>query len=254
MIDPKAAAQFDQDGFVVIADFFDAVEMGSLRAGLDRFVTEIAPRVDLGHVMYEDPADPASLKQADCLSLEPALDRWRWNGKVRELAESLIGPVAPQQCEYFSKPAHNNKPTPPHQDGYYFCLKPNVACTVWIPLDMVDHENGALSYVRGSHQLGVLPHRATETVGFSQGLIPDPGSLGETVLCAGTPGTVMVHHSLTVHSAGANTSGRPRRSIAYVFFSASAEIDEEARSRYMTALQAQRESKGIAHNPAAVVV
>ena len=95
---------------------------------------------------------------------------------------------------------------------------------------------------------------ATETVGFSQGLIPDPGSLGEAVLCAGTPGTVMVHHSLTVHSAGANTSGRPRRSIAYVFFSASAEIDEEARSRYMAALQAQRESKGIAHNPAAVVV
>ena len=236
---------FDRDGFVVIPGFLEPGEVAAFRQGLDRFIRDLAPGVDRAHVMYEDPSDPASLKQADCLHLEPALDQPRWSGKLRQLAEHLIGPVIPQQCEYFNKPPHNNKPTPPHQDAYYFCLKPNLACTIWIPLDAVDQDNGALSYVRGSHRLGLLPHRPTAVLGFSQGLIPDPAALGQAVHCPAEPGTVLVHHSLTIHSAGANTAQRHRRSIGYVFFSANAQPDEQARARYQAALRSQRESMGI---------
>jgi len=243
-------AGFQRDGFIVIHDFLSQADLDELRLGLDRFLREIAPTVDRGHVMYEDPQDPASLKQADCVHLEPSLNRWRMEGKLRELAEFLIGPVEPQHGEYFNKPPHNNRPTPPHQDGFYFCLDPNVAVTVWIPLDRVDRDNGTLCYVRGSHRLGVLPHRATAVLGFSQGLIPDPATLGEPVLCPAAPGDVLVHHSLTIHSAGGNTSSRQRRSLGYVFFSATAKRDEAAFARYQEALRVQRESKGIEHTPA----
>ncbi|MFN7925981.1 MAG: phytanoyl-CoA dioxygenase family protein [Bryobacteraceae bacterium] len=252
-MNPDLREQFERDGFAVIRGFFDAAEVAALEGALERFVRDVAPRVDRAHVMYEDPADPASLKQADCLHFEPVLDAYRTSGKVRQLAESLIGEVAPQHCEYFNKPPHNNKPTPPHQDGYYFCLEPNVACTLWIPLDRVDEDNGTLTYVRGSHRLGVLPHRATAVLGFSQGLIPDPANLGEAVLCPAEPGDVLVHHSLTVHSAGANRSTRNRRSIGYVYYSAAAKLDEAAHQRYQDALRSQRESKGIDHTTAATV-
>jgi phytanoyl-CoA hydroxylase len=195
--------------------------------------------------MYEDPSDLESLKQADCLHLEPSLDEFRRSGPIRILAEGLIGPVVPQQVEYFNKPPHNNRPTPPHQDGYYFCLVPNLAITVWVPLDPVDADNGALTYVRGSHRLGVLPHRATSTLGFSQGLVPDPATLGAMVTCPAVPGDVLVHHSLTVHCAGGNKTNRHRRTIGFVFYSASARQDHEAVLRYQAALRAQREAKGI---------
>lgn len=245
-------ASFHRDGFAVIHNFLDPSELAGLQSGLDRFLRDIAPTVDRAHVMYEDSADPASLKQADCIHLEPTLDQWRIGGRVRQLAEFLIGPVVPQQGEFFDKPPHNNRPTPPHQDGFYFCLDPNIACTIWIPLDRADRDNGALSYVKGSHRLGVLPHRATAVLGFSQGLIPDPATLGESVLCEVDPGDILVHHSLTVHSASGNTSPRHRRSIGYVYYSASAKVDQAALDRYQSALKSQRESKGIEHTPSLV--
>ncbi len=140
--------QFDRDGFLVIRDFLNAEDLREMEEGLARFLRDVAPTMGRGHVMYEDPDDPASLKQADCMHLEHGLNEIRVRGKVRELAELLIGPVNPQQAEFFDKPPHNNKPTPPHQDGFYFCLKPNIACTIWIPLDVADEDNGALSYIR----------------------------------------------------------------------------------------------------------
>lgn len=240
--------QFDSEGFVLMRGFFSPAEVEGLRGAWDEFLREVAPGAAPGDVMYDEPREQGAWpKQANCLHRAPAFDALRHGGRVRELVEALIGEVTPQQCEFFDKPpGDRNTPTPPHQDGYYFCLKPNVACTVWIPLDAVDEENGALSYVRGSHRLGVLPHRATSVLGFSQGLVPDPAELGEAVLCEVEPGDVLAHHSLTIHFAGRNRSAaRHRRSIGYVFFSAAAEIDEEAVASYRAALRAQHEAKGI---------
>ena len=43
------------------------------------------------------------------------------------------------------------RPTPPHQDGYYFLLQPpGQAVTMWLALDAADEENGCLRYVLGS--------------------------------------------------------------------------------------------------------
>jgi len=240
--------QFERDGFLVLRSFLTPAETDSIRDGWGRFVRDIAPGIDKAHVMYEDYDNPDTLKQADCVHLEPSLDTWRHQGKVRELAEMLIGPATPQHGEFFDKPPRQSKGTPPHQDGYYFCLEPNLACTVWIPLDSIDEENGALTYVRGSHRHGVLEHGASSILGFSQGLTGNLPRTAEHVVCAVEPGDVLVHHSLTIHYAGKNRClSRHRRSIAYVFFSASARRDEVAWNRYQTSLEKQRQAKGIAH-------
>ncbi|MEO7651376.1 MAG: phytanoyl-CoA dioxygenase family protein [Bryobacteraceae bacterium] len=240
--------QFERDGFIVLREFLTSVEIDSLRDGWRRFVRDIAPGMDKAHVMYEDYEDADTLKQADCLHLEPSLDAWRHGGKIRELAEMLIGPVAPQHGEYFDKPPRGSKETPAHQDGYYFCLKPNLACTIWIPLETVDEENGALTYIRGSHRHGVYEHGDSSILGFSQGLTGDMPRNADHVICSAQPGDVLVHHSLTVHYAGRNRSNSRRRpSIAYVFFSASSQRDEVAWDRYQRSLEKQRLAKGIAH-------
>ena len=44
------------------------------------------------------------------------------------IAGLLLGqPVASQGVEWFNKPAGSGKSTPPHQDGFYFCLVPDEA-------------------------------------------------------------------------------------------------------------------------------
>src|SRR5215467_2320884 len=189
---PEHRDRFERDGFLVLRNFLTPEEIDSIGEGWRRFLRDIAPGISNAHVMYEN-GDPDSPKQADCIHLEPKLDAWRHQGKVRELAEFLIGPVVPQHGEFFDKPPRAGKATPPHQDGFYFCLEPNSACTVWIPLEPVDEENGALTYVRGSHRHGVLDHAASSVLGFSQALKGNLDGTAEHVICPVRPGDVLAH-------------------------------------------------------------
>jgi len=236
---------FHQHGFAILPQFLTPAEVHTLSTAFDNFRTTIAPTLDKRAVMYEDYSDPTTIKQSHSLHLEPTLAALMHSGKIHALAEACIGPVHPQNVEYFDKPPGRNHETPPHQDGYYFCLTPNEACTVWIPLAPIDESNGALTYIKGSHKLGVRPHDASNLLGFSQGLTEDPRTLGEPVLCAVQPGDVLIHHSLTIHYAGPNRSARRRPVIAYTFFSAAAQPDHEAKARYEAALRRQHTAKGI---------
>ena len=55
---------------------------------------------------------------------------------------SIQEKAIPKNLQYFNKPAGVGKPTPPHQDGYYFMLKKHNAVTCWLALEKVDEENG----------------------------------------------------------------------------------------------------------------
>jgi phytanoyl-CoA hydroxylase len=60
--------------------------------------------------------------------------------------------------------------TPFHQDNYYSCLKPPYFVTCYVALDAQSSENGGISYVKGSHLGGVLPHVMGTTKAFSSAL------------------------------------------------------------------------------------
>ena len=102
---------------------------------------------------------------------DPYFDVMLNNSKFKQLAEFLLDDaVIPKTLEYFNTPPRIGKPTPPHQDNYYFMLKPAEAVTMWLALEDVDAENGCVRYVTGSHHHGVRPHGRTQTLGFSQGI------------------------------------------------------------------------------------
>ncbi|MBL8176019.1 MAG: phytanoyl-CoA dioxygenase family protein [Bryobacterales bacterium] len=241
----QAQSDFREHGFAVLRQYLNGEEVAALRGAFENFRLNIAPTLDKRAVMYEDYSDADTIKQSHSLHLEPTLAASMHTGKIHALAEACIGPAIPQNVEYFDKPPGRNHETPPHQDGYYFCLTPNEACTVWIPLAPIVAAGGALTYVRGSHRLGVRPHEASNLLGFSQGLAEDPRELGEAVICEVEPGDVLIHHSLTVHYAGANRTAQRRPVIAYTFFSNAAQPDVEAKARYDAALRRQHTAKGL---------
>jgi phytanoyl-CoA hydroxylase len=171
------------------------------------------------------------------------------NGAVQELASTLLGEKAlPVYLEYFNKPPGVNKPTPPHQDGYYFKLVPPVALTGWLALEDVDEENGCLHYLRGSHKAeGWRPHGRSEILGFSQG-ITDFGTAPDRADTAGQPGKagmLLMHDCKTVHWASENRSPtRSRRAIGFVYYGESARPDEAARAAYAAKLEADLKAQG----------
>ena len=62
-IPEKAKADFDRDGFVVIRGFFDAAQAQAIEDEIDRYITHVAPNVPPAFVMYDDIAQPDTLKQ-----------------------------------------------------------------------------------------------------------------------------------------------------------------------------------------------
>jgi phytanoyl-CoA hydroxylase len=244
---PKA--DFDRDGYVVVRGFFSPDEVAWINDTIARHAQR-TQGLPTGALMYEDKSRPETLKQIAWIArtndeLRPLQTSRRFVGT----AEKLLGDaVVPQELEWFNKPPMPRgraSPTPPHQDGYYFMLEPNEALTFWIALDPVDESNGCLRYVRGSNRKGLRPHTRSNVLGFSQ-YIPDYGDAdraGEVAIAA-QPGDLLIHHSLTIHRADANTSGRHRRSLGIVYYAARAKIDAARREAYAKALNDELVKKG----------
>ncbi len=246
---PQTKESFDRDGFAHLPGFLSPSELTDLRAHLDGYVRDVVPEIPSADKFYEDKASTGTLKQLVRMNEhDDYFQNLLTSSKFAEMARLLLGgEVIPKGVEYFNKPPKIGRPTPPHQDGYYFMITPNEAVTFWVALEEVDAENGCLRYVRGSHQRGVRSHRRTDTLGFSQG-ISDYGTSDDTtneLAFNAHPGDVLVHHSLTIHRADGNKSAsRTRQAIGLVYYSAAAREDKAAQKAYQEQLHQELAAAG----------
>src|SRR3954471_22237716 len=144
---------FDRDGFVTVRPFLPPAELAVLRDNLDRYIREVVPTLEDSHAFYDTKGRPETLKQMQHMGIDPFFRDYRHHPAWVGLAETLLGePVEVQEPEWFNKPPGTEHRTPPHQDNYYFNLKPAQVLTIWVALDPVDDGNGCLRYVAGSHR------------------------------------------------------------------------------------------------------
>jgi len=219
----------------------DGESLRNLLSHVDHFISEIVPGLPPRHVFYEDKSDPTSLKQIQQMESHDAwFHQLLTTGRFREIAELVLqGPVVPKNLQYFNKPPGVGRPTPPHQDGFYFMLNPCEAVTMWFALDDADQENGCVRYVTGSHQLGIRQHARTKTLGFSQGIVdyPSTADLENEVLVTAAPGDLLIHDAMTIHRADGNQSTqRTRRALGLIYYSHRAVEDTAAHSSYQRKL------------------
>ena len=245
----RAREAFDRDGYLALPGFLNEAELGELHAQLARVIAEVVPTLPREQVYYEDKSDPTSLKQIQQLfTHDPYFESLFFKSRFEHVAETLLnGPVEGKNMQYFNKPPRIGKPTPPHQDGYYFMLEPCEAATMWLALDEVDEENGCVRYVRGSNHLGMRPHGRTQTLGFSQGVI-DYGrdeDLANEIAFPASPGDLLVHQAMTIHRADGNTSDtRTRRALGFIYYSERAREDRAAHAAYQKRLAEEMKQAG----------
>lgn len=232
--------QFQSQGFVVVENFLGD-EFASLQQEVERYVREEAPQASSQDAFYSDPSRPETLRQLHRMERDPYFAACRQHSRWRRLAESLLQEsVEAMGVEWFNKPPGCSQATPPHQDNFYFCLRPPQVLTLWLALDDIHEANGCLRYVRGSHRHGLLEHQPTGTLGFSQGIVDyEPWQAQEQAVCV-RAGDLLVHHGNTIHRADANVSESPRRSLAIVFRASNVERDVDAFAQYQAALQRQQ--------------
>ncbi len=245
----KLVDQFEEDGFVLIEGFVAGAALDALITRVDRFIAKVVPCMPPEQVFYENKQEPSTLKQIQQMSV---YDQWFHglftDGPFRDVAESLLGgPVTAKNMQYFNKPPVIGKPTPPHQDGYYFMIDPCDAVTMWLALDAADEENGCVRYVRGSHRRGMREHARTSTLGFSQGIVdyPSPYDQDHEVAVTAKPGDLLVHHAMSIHRADGNRSStRPRRALGLIYYGHTAREDIDAHQAYQRRLATEMKNEG----------
>jgi phytanoyl-CoA hydroxylase len=240
--------RYDDDGFVIIRELFLPNELRELKSQVDRYIREVVPTLPQTAAFFDDYSKPDTLRKMQSLDKHDAwFGEFMNRGKHVPLLEHLLRDgFRPQGLEWFNKLPFDQSATPPHQDGYYWQRKPNIACGLWIALDPVDEKNACLWYARGSHKLGVLPHVPSGVLGFSQGLQEFDMAKADAVPAVLAPGDAVAHHSAVIHWTGCNHTDRPRRALSTFCFGASTVRDEEAAARYQASLKEQLAKRGIA--------
>lgn len=234
---------FDEDGFVFIPGFLDQKEVKGVLEKINDLIQHHLDDLLSNHVFYEDKNDPTTLKQLQDLQYcEPFFTTMLSGSKFQKLAEILLEEkVIGKTIEYFNKPSKIGKPTPPHQDNFYFMLNPPQALTMWLGLDEVDEENGCVRYIKCSHLKGMRPHGRTQTSGFSQAITNygKKESNADEIFFRTRPGDILIHHCMTIHRADGNTSNnRTRKALGFIYFGESAKEDIERKGAYQLSLLA----------------
>ena len=235
---------FQKDGFIYFPSFLNQQEINLVNEKMQEFIEKKVPEMPSDRVYYEDKSDKNTLKQLQQLfEYDPFFSDMMFGSRFEKLASILLqDSVIGKNIQYFNKPPKIGKPTPAHQDGYYFMLEPMEAVTMWMALEPVDEENGCVRYVKGSHKKGMRRHGRTQTLGFSQG-ITDFGTkedLTNEVFFPTQPGDLLVHHALTIHRAnGNNSANRSRKAMGFIYYAERAKEDKAAHDAYAKKLVAE---------------
>ena len=132
---------------------------------------------------------------------------------LREVMEMLAGDqpfIHPKPIGRIIFPHCERLVTHAHQD-YEFMGGDPECFTVWIPFHDVPLDAGPLRILEGSHRFGVQNH---ERENLHVPEIPDGVAMGDGWVGGHVnAGDVLIFHSLTVHAAGPNLSGRLRLSL-----------------------------------------
>jgi ectoine hydroxylase-related dioxygenase (phytanoyl-CoA dioxygenase family) len=215
ILTPQLLAEFDEQGFVVLQDFFSCGLIDSVREAIDRHMDEIersnpeeGGRHRPGHGM---------LVGDQLAERDPQLLQFCSNPELLDVIMQLAGPQVRLYCnQAIYKPPEDPRAMAWHQDNGYTPVKPDQYYTCWIPLVDATVENGCIWVMPSTHRNGIVPHVASPVgksayQGDEQG-IPVPVKAGSLILFS----------SLLIHRSSANTSRHVRKAYVVQYIPANA--------------------------------
>lgn len=158
--------------------------------------------------------------------------------EVLDLVQPLVGPnIGLWSSHFISKSAGIGKATPWHEDSAYWNGRVSTMegiCTVWLAIDDVDAENGAMKVIPGSHDNGFSEYEsidATRNI-FGTQIKPDQIDEGQAVTFELKAGEASLHEARIIHGADANTSTRRRAGYTMRYFPTSSTVFPERNANH----------------------
>ncbi|MCP4005272.1 MAG: phytanoyl-CoA dioxygenase family protein [bacterium] len=235
LINEEQARQFDEKGFLVFEDVFDAATIEALRGELDPLERKFEEMLDerFGGKMFIARSGEITFTP-HMVTRSPKARELTRSGFFSDLVHDLVG----QDVRLYWDQTVYKKPQmaeefPWHQDNGYTYVDPQQYLTCWVALTDADEQNGCPVVIPGYHRDGTWAHEQTE-YGFD--CVGDESKY-EMIAAPVRAGGVVVFSSLTPHKTGPNrTTDRPRNAYVVQFAPDGAHVitgtgDEAVRTR-----------------------
>ena len=200
--------RFNREGYLKPLRIFDAAEIAEIRRYFDAL---LAKYVAEGKDSYS--ISSAHLRHGKVFDILT-------NPRVVAIVSDLIGPsVVAWGSHFFCKMPHDGKRVAWHQDASYWPLTPSKAVTLWLAIDDADPDNANMRYIPGTHVLGHLTWKLSETDERNtlNQTVPDVEKYGAPVDVRLKAGEASVHSDLLLHGSEANESSRRRCGLTLRF-------------------------------------
>ena len=200
--------QFNERGFVFPLDVFTPEEADANRATFDDLMVRAEAK---GHNSYSINGWHRTCAAIQDLVTEP---------RILDYVQDLVGEdLICWGTHYFCKMPGDSKQVVWHQDASYWPLTPSKTVTVWLAIDDVDIENGAMEVVSGSHLNGQVPfeYSKPEEDNVLNQSVHNAEDFGQPVAFEMEAGQISLHTDLLLHGSRPNTSNRRRCGLTMRF-------------------------------------
>lgn len=217
-----------------------------MKSELEEFIKSNSGKLKRGEINYTEQGFINSIHRLAGFDSEFRGYFWKLlhSDRMLSLVKNFLRDDAQaRKAECFAKPKQFGLESPWHQDNFYWGVKDANALTVWIALDHCNNQNGALSYITGSHKLGLLPHVDSHMPGSSQKIeqqtlehlnLQDMIETPELF-----PGDILIHHSLMIHGSEKNLSESDRRGVTLQYKALNSNYDDSMVEHYYKRLSLQ---------------
>lgn len=219
--------RFWAEGVVHLPAILDTSMLTALEPAIDEILTgsTVANLSQMSDQLTGEESDTANARGqfrsgVDHWLVDERFAHFACDGPLPEIVAGLLGShtIHLYEDSLLVKEPGTIERTAFHTDLSYFQVDGDLICTTWVPFDPAGPENGAVTYVRGSHRwkrefrpnFFVTDDPIPGTEGELIGDIATHHA-GELIEVRSVPGDVVVHHARTVHGASANSSTTTRR-------------------------------------------
>ncbi len=201
VLSPSQVADFNEKGYIFPIDLFTPEET---QANLDYFEKLLGMAFDAGMDRYS-----INGWQTHCQGVYDLV----MDDRILDYAEDILGPdLVVTMTHYFAKMPGDETAVYWHQDASFWPLTPSKVLTVWIAIDDVDVENGAMKLFPGTHHLGRIPFEwvTDQEDGVLNQHVHNPEQYADPISVELKAGQISLHTDMLLHGSQPNPSNRRR--------------------------------------------
>ena len=220
---------YEENGFVLLKEVLSLEEVNEYRKIIDKVVDDLTSH-DKRSLEEKTPYEREFLQCSHLWREFPEVRNFTLSKRLGSIASQLLNS---DHVRLWHDQALYKVPggaaTEPHQDIAYWPMIEKNGGTIWLALDEVKVEMGAMNFIPGSHREEFFSYnnRIEDSIEGKSDLLTRAKEKIKTepVSYNLKPGDATFHHALTIHYTGKNQTEKTRKGMTIIYFADGVRFD-----------------------------